>query len=94
MSKEIDPEKFTVYRFKTDDQLYIAVPSGFCQVISNAVKEYGQLSAVPDEKTVRGVFAQKNGNKYHYIDNNEQQNDITINQLIAIDEGALSNVDE
>jgi hypothetical protein len=81
MSKEIDQTKFSVYHFKTDDSLYVAVPKVFLKVIDEAKKEFGKFSSVPNDKTVRGVFVQRHGKNYHYIDNNEQQNDITINQL-------------
>jgi hypothetical protein len=81
MSKEIDREKFSIYRFRTDEQLCVAVPNAFKKVVTEAVQQYGSLQEVPNDKTVRGVFVHRHGEKYHFIDNNEQQNDITINQL-------------
>jgi hypothetical protein len=81
MLKEIDRNKFSFYRYKREDELYVAVPTQYCKVIDAAIEQYGSLAAVPDMKTVRGIFAKRTDKSFRYMDKNMQENDVTINQL-------------
>jgi hypothetical protein len=87
MSKLLEKEKFGFYRYKGDDGLYVAVPKQFCNVIAAAAERYGGMSSVPSMKTVRGIFARRQGDGYSYVDRNMQENDVTINQLEMVESG-------
>ena len=82
MKLNIHTKKFTVYKLNTEDQLYVAIPEEYNEVIQDAIAEYGSIEAVPSDKTVRGIFFPKEKG-VPFPDENAQQNDITINQLIS-----------
>jgi hypothetical protein len=84
MQKEVDPEKFRIFRYKGDDEVFVAVPNQYTKLIDAAIEQYGSISAVPNMKTVRGIFARRVGKSYRYADRNMQENDVTISQLLPI----------
>ena len=80
MKRIIDPQKFTVYRLLTENDKYVAIPNEYLSTLELAVKDFGTLKNVPVDKTVRGIFLVKENNNFQ-LDEDAQQNDITINQL-------------
>ena len=81
MQKEADRQKFTFFRHKGEQDLYVAVPHAYSKYIEAAREQYGSISAVPNMKTVRGIFVKRSDDGYRFVDRNMQENDITINQL-------------
>jgi hypothetical protein len=81
MQKEVDKHKFAFFRYKGEQELYVAVPNAYRKYIEAASEQYGSISAVPNMKTVRGIFVKRSDNNYRFVDRNMQENDITINQL-------------
>jgi hypothetical protein len=81
MQKEVDFDKYEVYRYRGDEELYVAIPRTYRKFIDAAVEQYGQLESVPNMKTVRGVFVKRAGKAFRYADRVMQENDITISQL-------------
>jgi hypothetical protein len=84
MSKPLEKEKFSFYKYRGEEGLYVAVPNQFCKVIDAAAEQYGGVSSVPNMKTVRGIFVKRNGDDYSYVDRSMQENDITINRLESV----------
>lgn len=85
MQKEADRNKYTFFRYKGEDNLYVAVPNAYCNYINAAMEQYGSLASIPNMKTVRGIFVKRDGKAYRFVERNLQENDVTINQLEAVD---------
>jgi hypothetical protein len=85
MEQFLDLSKYTVYKLKTDDTLLVAVPILYSEQISDLLKEHGKLENVPSSKTVRGIFIKNDheGKNPEMMKVGEQENDVTVNQLVA-----------
>jgi hypothetical protein len=71
-----------IYRLNTQHERYVAIAPEDHKVIAAVLEQWGSLENVPVEKTVRGMFVLKNsGGGYDPVDDNRQENDITIREL-------------
>lgn len=76
----INKDKFNIYQFQETESVYVAVPKEYTETISNAISEYGNIKAIPSDKTVKGIFLSKENNRFQ-LDENAQPKDIMINEL-------------
>ena len=74
---------YNVYRLITDkkEHLCVAVSRSFETEIETAIKEYGNISKVPVDKTVRGIFLECQDKHRYNFDAEKPENDIVMNQL-------------
>jgi hypothetical protein len=76
----VNTEKYELYQLAGKDERYVAIPCEYEEQIMDLVSEYGSMRSIPPDKTVRGIFLTRKGNEL-ILDENAQQNDITINRL-------------
>ena len=74
-------KKFEVYRLNSKEDLLVAIPGEYKEIIGEAIAEYGIIQNVPVDKTVRGIFLNHNEGTFE-LNTDEPQNDIVMNQLI------------
>ena len=72
-------KKFTLYQYQDNRMLLVAIPNEYVPFIRQAIAEYGDISQVPSDRTVRGIFITDLMDQE--FDPQAQQNNITINHL-------------
>jgi hypothetical protein len=81
MKHNANPLKFVIYKLITEKRVYVAIPKEYVIEIENEIRFFHGINRVPNDKTVRGIFLKKISTDVYELDENAQQNDITINQL-------------
>jgi hypothetical protein len=81
MKTSVFTSEFLIYRIRTEENLYIAVPQAFVRIVRQYATEYQCLRLVPAEVKVKGVLFRDPRSRYSGVETAQQLTDMPVNQL-------------